>query len=54
MSGNEVESDEIDIESDEESSSVDKKRLSKEKMESKRKLEEHLENKKLKDEHNYY
>jgi len=45
---------EIDTESDEESSILDKKMLSKAKMEAKRKLEEYLENKKLEDELNYY
>jgi len=55
MSENEIESDEIDTEEDEEESSIfDKKVLSKAKMESKRKLEEYLENKKLEDELNYY
>ena len=53
MSENEIISDEIDIEIDEESPIVDKKGLSKEKMESKRKLEEYLENKKIEDEFNY-
>ena len=54
MSENEIESDDVDTEIDEESSTLDKKCLSKEKMISKRKLEEYLENKKLEDELNYY
>jgi len=54
MSENEIESDEIDTENDEESSILDKKVLSKAKMEAKRKLEEYLENKKLEDDLNYY
>ena len=54
MSEKEIESDEIDSENDEESSILDKKVLSKAKMEAKRKLEEYLENKKLEDELNYY
>jgi len=55
MSENEIESDEMIDEIDtEESSILTKKGLSKEKMDSKRKLEEYLENKKLEDELNYY
>jgi len=54
MSENEIESDEIDLEDDEDSSMLDKKGLSKDKMEFKRKLEEYLENKRLNDELNYY
>jgi len=54
MLENEIEPDEIDSESNEESSTEGKIRLSKDKMESKRKLEEYLENKKIEDELNYY
>ena len=60
MSDNEIESDEmlddIDTNNDNEneSSYSDKRELSKAKMESKRKLEEYLENKRLEDELNYY
>jgi len=54
MSEKEIEPDEIDSENDEESSILDKKVLSKAKIEAKRKLEKYLENKKLEDELNYY
>ena len=54
MSENEIEAIETDTEIDEEQSILDKKGLSKDKMESKRKLEEYLENKKLEDELNHY
>jgi len=54
MSENEIESDEVDLENDEDPSMLDKKGLSKDKIEFKRKLEEYLENKRLKDELNYY
>ena len=54
MSENEIESDEVETEIDKESQNLDKKGLSKEKIESKRKLEEYLENKKIEDELNYY
>ena len=58
MSDNEIGSDEviddIDSENNDESSFTDNKVLSKDKMESKRKLEEYLENKRLEDELNNY
>ena len=54
MSENEIEYDEVETEIDKESLNLDKKGLSKEKIESKRKLEEYLENKKIEDELNYY
>ena len=54
MSEEDIESDDSETENDEELSIVDKKALSKDKMEAKRKLEEYLENKKIEDEFNYY
>ena len=54
MSEEDIESDETETENDEELSIVDKKSLSKDKMEAKRKLEEYLENKKLEDELNHF
>lgn len=58
MSNDEVKtdevSDELDSELEEESSLLNKKGLSKEKMEAKRRLEEYFENKRLEDELNNY
>jgi len=47
-------SDEFDSELEEESSTLNKKGLSKEKIDAKRKLEEYLENKRLEEELNNY
>ena len=58
MSNDEVKtdevSDELNPELEEESSLLNKKGLSKEKMEAKRRLEEYFENKRLEDELNNY
>ena len=58
MSNDEVKPDEVpdefNSELEEESSPLNKKGLSKEKMDAKRRLEEYLENKRLEEELNYY
>lgn len=56
MSDNEIESDEImdDFEDDEELSNIDKKTVARINMESKRKLEDYFEDKRLEKELNYY
>lgn len=55
MSDNEIESDEMtDDFEEEELSNLDKKTITKAKMESKRKLEEYFENRKLEQELSYF
>lgn len=56
IDNDDIDSDDIELNVEESEDSLfhDKKTLSKDKMEYKRKLEEYLENKRLEDELNYY